>query len=52
MTTIDLDPHQIPPLVSKPDEKQIEPDPSLAGAHFLGDSTAPLDIADWPELLR
>jgi hypothetical protein len=52
MTTIDLYPHQIPPLVPKPDEKQLEPAPLLAGARFLGDPTAPLDIADWPEELR
>jgi hypothetical protein len=30
----------------------FEPDPALAGARFLGDPTAPLDIADWPEELR
>ena len=52
MTTIDLDPHQIPPLVPKPDEKQLEPDPSLAEACFLGDPTAPLHVEDWPEEMR
>ena len=30
----------------------FEPDPSLAGARFLGYSTAPLDIVDRPEALR
>jgi len=30
----------------------FEPDPLLAGARFLGDPTAPFDIADWPEALR
>jgi prevent-host-death family protein len=28
------------------------PDPSLAGARFLGDPTAPLDIVDRSEALR
>lgn len=52
MTIFDFDLHQIPPLVPKHDERQGEPDPSLSGARFLGDSAAPLDIADWPEALR
>jgi antitoxin (DNA-binding transcriptional repressor) of toxin-antitoxin stability system len=42
----DLVPHA--PVASN----HFEPDPSLAGARFLGDPTAPLDIADWPEELR
>lgn len=52
MTTIDLDPHQIPPLMPKADESHGAAHPALAGACFLGDPTAPLDIEDWPEEMR
>jgi hypothetical protein len=52
MIAIDFDPHQISPLVTKPHERQGEPESSHAEACFLGDPTAPLDIADWPEELR
>jgi len=31
---------------------RLEVDPSLAGAHFLGDPVAPLPVEDWPEELR
>lgn len=52
MTTIDFDPRLIPPLVPKPDAKQLDPDPSLSGARFWGDLTEPLDIKDWREEMR
>ena len=52
MTTIDLEPHQIPPLEQMPDERLGAPDSSLAGSRFLGDPTAPLHIEDWPEEMR
>ncbi len=32
--------------------KSLDPDPSLAGARFLGDPAAPLEPGDWPEHLR
>lgn len=52
MTTIDSVPHQIPPLEQKSDESHGAPDPSFAGARFLGNPTAPLDIEDWLEEMR
>jgi antitoxin (DNA-binding transcriptional repressor) of toxin-antitoxin stability system len=30
----------------------LDPDPSLAGALFLGEPAAPLEPGDWPEDLR
>jgi antitoxin (DNA-binding transcriptional repressor) of toxin-antitoxin stability system len=32
--------------------KNLDPDPMLAGACFLGNPSAPLDQEDWPEDLR
>lgn len=52
MTTIDSYPHQIPPLEQKPDESHGAAHPALAGACFLGDPKAPLDIEDWSEEMR
>ena len=36
----------------KPLGADVEPDPELAGAQYLGDPCAPLDASDWPEALR
>jgi prevent-host-death family protein len=32
--------------------RTLDPDPSLAGARFLGEPAAPLEPGDWPEDLR
>jgi len=32
--------------------KNLDPDPILAGARFLGSPVAPLDQEDWPEDFR
>jgi antitoxin (DNA-binding transcriptional repressor) of toxin-antitoxin stability system len=42
----DLVPHASIP------SKNLDPDPMLVGARFLGDPTAPLEVGDWPENLR
>lgn len=41
---------EIVPLRSKADPLSV--DPVLRGARFIGNPTAPLDKADWPEALR
>lgn len=46
MPVADLVPHV--PRASK----SLDPDPSLAGARFLGNPSAPLEPGDWPENLR
>lgn len=42
----DLVPHRVAA------RNPLKPDPALGGAAYKGDPTAPLDPADWPELLR
>ena len=32
--------------------KNLDPDPLLVGARFLGDPATPLEAGDWPEHLR